>query len=214
MFDRTVTDCLHQTQTTLMNTQLLFSLVPSKSAWADWVICDTGFLVNNQLDAPRFIRDDELSEINPNLPYVLRHLKRVRHQNYRIGVLRDLEHLNTMWSAPLCIKSSTHELVAIVTATHLECDKRALIITGCGMPYTNVPIEGIAEPVKLHTGAFMGTVRVSKTWMNKHYSGWENRLMIAEELGVNALSCLSYVFNLTAVPGPVIVPDDLLLGGY
>lgn len=197
-----------------MDPLLLSSLIPPKSGWADWSICDSGFLVSTQSDVPRFIRDDELSEIHPHMPFLLRHLKRARHPNYRIGVLTDLEHLNTMWAAPLSIKSSAHELVAIVTVTHLECDKHALIITGCGMPYTNESVEGITEPVKLHTGAFMGTVRVSKTWMNKHYAGWENRFMVAKEFGENAPSCVSHVFNLTVAPVSVIVPGDLDLGGF
>lgn len=189
-----------------MDTNLIFQVLPRNAMFSP---VEGGFYVELPRVPAYFLENEVLQRIHPRLPEGIRLMKKVREfDKVPSSAIAVMIHL---WQATMHIKNASDDLVGMSRVGNIT-ELEALVRVQCdGYIYTQARALDTGEVLNIPTDTTTSLCLIKKSWLNKQYPGWQERLKVACEIGVDYTVAMGHMLAMDNQTIAVTVPSDLSL---
>lgn len=189
-----------------MDTNLIFQLLPRNATLSP---VEGGFYVELPRAPSYFLENEALQRIDSRLPDGIRLLKKAREfDKVPASAIVIMLHL---WEATMHIKNASNDLVGMSRVGNIN-ELEALVRVQCdGYIYTEEQVRDTGEVLNIPTDTATSLCLIKKSWLHKQYPGWQERLKVACDIGVDYTAAMRHMLSTDNPTVNVTVPSDLTL---
>lgn len=134
--------------------------------------------------------NEDMAAIDNRLPAAIR-LMITRDP---IVLKSEITGLILAWDCPIKVVSGSGATIALSIVRDIKVTESQLVLTGLGLVLEEVQDMESGETVILNKGTVTEFLS-DFSWFDEHYSGWKNRLELAQSLALNAQETIEWILD-------------------